>query len=70
MESFYLKLKFNSVKFNNFQILSPNFAAPSSPIPLPLKIRRFKIVYNLFIQRKIYIINISVNLPDIQIQRS
>jgi hypothetical protein len=34
--NFYKKFKFKLVKLSNFEMPSPNFAAPSSPIAFPL----------------------------------
>jgi hypothetical protein len=43
----YFKFKSKLVKFDNFDILSPNFAAPS--ISNPLQLKNFKIKYSFFI---------------------
>ncbi len=34
MKYFYLKSRFKLVKLSNFEMSSPNLAAPSLPIPL------------------------------------
>jgi hypothetical protein len=50
---FYLKLIFKLVKFSNFEIPIPNFAAPSSQISFELiNISRFITVFYILCQHK------------------
>ena len=49
-ENFYLNSRFKIVKFNNFETPSPNFAAPSASISLPLINLRFKMILDILLQ--------------------
>ncbi len=44
-----MKFRFKLVKFSNFEIPSPIFAAPSAPIELRLIILRFNIDFHFVI---------------------
>jgi hypothetical protein len=61
-QEFYLNSRFNLFKYSNFEIPSPNFAAPSAHILMPLINLKIQDEFNFFLFQAILLIKEKIEL--------